>query len=293
LLDNGCYPLFLVNQTGFLETLGAVAARVPSTPGARGNDAWWEAQLSAAGAAAWHQLRRDALAAHSANGALMQLANSVQALRATLPDLEVHLLGHSTGCLALAHLLAALHKRRVPLASAHLYAPACSLDFANRYWLPWVGPRDAQKNSFPLYVSLLGDALERQDGVLPVYQKSLLYLVARSLEDSPPAPLLGMEAAWARSKLLGAGEMSTLSMQNLADFERAVAELTPLGLQCDAPLTNPCTSNRTDALGHALSGGVTTSHGSFEHDALLLLRSIQRMRRSAPLRRAIDLGAAA
>ena len=309
-LDNGCYPLFIVWKTGLLETLSALAA--PTKPAdvsdRAGNyltdhvtDPLLEQTLQVPGRAVWRQIKNSAEVANSPDGGLTQLANSVQTLRAFVPDLEVHLIGHSAGSIILGPLVAALQKRRVPLVSAHLYAPACTVDFANQYWLPYLGPRDAQKNSFPLYVDMLSDTLERRDSVALAgvlgYQKSLLYLVARSFEEDTPTPLFGMEGAWDRSKLFGDWDNTAPTLQALRDFDRAVAELVPAGaLLRDTPLTNPMTCTRTNAAGEALVPGdgvrdtlQRTAHGSFDGDALVVLRSLERIRRSPLLKRAIDL----
>jgi hypothetical protein len=311
-LDNGCYPLFIVWKTGLMETLGALAAHSKAADGTEraGNaltdhvtDPLLERMLQGPGRAVWRQIKNAAEVANSPEGGLAQLANSVQSLRAVVPDLEVHLIGHSAGSIVLGPLVGALQKRRVPMASAHLYAPACTVDFANQYWLPYLGPRDAKQGTFPLYVSLLSDALERRDNValgsVLGYQKSLLYLVARSFEEDTPSPLFGMEGAWDRSKLYGEWDNAASTLLALRDFDRSVAELRSAGaLQLDPPLTNPWTCTRTNAAGEPQEGGgasggsdsrLRTGHGSFDGDALVVMRSIERMRASALLHRQIDL----
>jgi pimeloyl-ACP methyl ester carboxylesterase len=268
------------------------------------SDPLLEKLLQVPGRAVWRQIKHAAEVANSPDGGLSQLANSVQTLRALVPDLEVHLVGHSAGAVVLGPLVASLQKRRVPLASAHLFAPACTVGFANQYWLQYLGTRDPQKNTFPLYVSLLSDALERRDNVALAgvlgYQKSLLYLVARSFEDNTPTPLLGMEGAWDRSKLWGQWDNAPETLLALRDFERAVAELQPNGaLVCQPPLSDPMTCTRTDAQGRPVPDGqapeggqdvrIRTAHGSLDGDALLLLRTLALIRGGAPLQSAIDL----
>jgi hypothetical protein len=312
-LDNGCYPLFIVWKTGLMDALAALAAQTKSIHGERaGNyltdhvtDAVLEKLLHAPGQAVWRQIKHAAQVANGPDGGLTQLANSVQTLRAFVPDLEVHLVGHSAGSILLGPLVGALHKRRVPMASAHLYAPACTVDFANQYWLPYLGPRDLQKNTFPLHVSLMSDQLERQDNVALAgvlgYQKSLLYLVARSFEENTPTPLFGMEGAWDRTKLFGEWDNAADTLQALRDFDRSVTDLEPAkALVRDKPFSNPMTCTRTDAAGQPVvpppdegaSGtdySLRTAHGSFDGDAPLLLRTIERIRGGETLQRKIDL----
>lgn len=311
-LDNGCYPLFIVWKTGLMETLATLADQTTRDSERAGNyltdhvtDPVLEKLLHSPGQAVWRQIKHSAEVANGPDGGLTQLANSVQTLRAFVPDLEVHLIGHSAGGIVLGPLVGALHKRRVPMASAHLYAPACTVDYANQYWLPYLGPRDAQTNTFPLYVSLMSDRLERQDNVALAgvlgYQKSLLYLVARSFEENTPSPLFGMEGAWDRTKLLGEWDNAADTLLALRDFDRSVVDLAPnKALVREAPFTNPTTCTRTDAAGQpvaaSLDGGVSgaglsqrTAHGSFDGDALLALRTIERIRGGAALQRQIDL----
>lgn len=304
-LDNGCYPIFIVWKTGLKETLssllqhhwsGDTHGRAGSTLTGHATDPMLEKLLTTPGRAVWRQIKQAAEVANGADGGLTQLANSVQSLHAMVPGMEVHLLGHSAGAIVLGPLVSALQKRRVPLASGHLYAPACTVDFANRYWLPHLGSFDVQRNTFPLYVSVLSDALERRDNVslggLLGYQKSLLYLVARSFEENTPSPLFGMEGAWNRHQLFGDWNNAADTLQALSDFDRAIVELKQAGgLMLDPPLTSPYTVTRIQTPPAHLAVapgpgtptqadmGVRTAHGSFDCDAVLLQNSIKRIRR--------------
>ncbi|MDP2369986.1 hypothetical protein [Rhodoferax sp.] len=246
---------------------------------------------------------RCAKEANTPDGGLTQLANSLQTLLALEPALQVHLIGHSAGSLVLGPLVGALHKRRIPLGSAHLYAPACTVDFANQHWLPYLGRRQADKNTFPLHVSILSDTMERLDSValggVMGYQKSLLYLVARSFEEDTPSPLLGMHGAWDRSKLFGEWNNAAETLQALRDFERAVAELRPTGaLVLDPPVNVPLVCTRTNAFGQPIAQSQEgepmdtrqrTAHGAFDCDAALVLRTIERIRGGVALRQDLDL----
>ena len=73
------------------------------------------------------------------------------------------------------------------MASVHLYAPACSVAFANLHYAS--NPDLMQR----LYLDVLSDKQERGDTVTPIYRKSLLYFVSNALESDLHTPLLGME----------------------------------------------------------------------------------------------------
>ncbi|MBK9572059.1 MAG: peptidase C1 [Rhodoferax sp.] len=311
-LDNGCYPLFIVWKTGLLESLSAMAAdarsgdrseRAGNYLSDRVTDPLLERLLHAPGRAVWRQIKHAAQEANTPDGGLTQLANSLQTLLALEPTLQVHLIGHSAGSLVLGPLVGALQKRRIPLGSAHLYAPACTVDFANQHWLPHLGRQQADKNTFPLHVSILSDTMERLDNValggMLGYQKSLLYLVARAFEEDTPSPLLGMQGAWDRSKLFGEWNNAAETLQSLRDFERAAAELGPAGaLVLDPPVNEPLVFTRTNVFGQPVAQGPDgepgdtrqrTAHGAFDCDAPLVLRTIERIRGGVALRQDLDL----
>jgi Papain family cysteine protease len=323
-LDNGCYPLFVVWKTGLLETLTNIQKDMQSSdrPELAGNaftdnvsDPALEKLLSLPGRGVWREMKHAAEIANSPEGGLTQLANSLQVLRAHVADLEVHLVGHSAGSIVLGPLVGALLKRRVPIASAHLYAPACTVAFANKHWFPHLGKFDTQENTFPLHMHMLSDRMERNDNValggIFGYQKSLLYLVARSFEDNTPTPLLGMQGAWDRNQLFGSWDNDAETLQALSDFDRTVSELRKSGgikieTIVDNPTTFTCTNaqgkpiankpvvNGNGANGNGANGNtkdttIKTAHGAFDGDASVVLRTIALIRRAAPLNQALDL----
>jgi hypothetical protein len=74
-----------------------------------------------------------------------------------------------------------------------LYAPACTVAFANRYYLP--AAQNKVIDPRRVAIDVLSNTNELDDTVGP-YGKSLLYLVSRALEPAHKTPILGMEAAW-------------------------------------------------------------------------------------------------
>ena len=73
--------------------------------------------------------------------------------------------------------------------SIHLYAPACTVQFANRHYTPH---EDLMKR---LHLHVLSDRNERDDNVAAIYRKSLLYFVSNALETDLRTPILGLANA--------------------------------------------------------------------------------------------------
>jgi pimeloyl-ACP methyl ester carboxylesterase len=142
----------------------------------------------------WSQMKQNADAGADVGGGLSLIAKHLATLRQEFRNLEVNLIGHSAGSILLGHLLTRL-AGRVPVNTCSLYAPACSIPFALRHFIPPVEQRVLSKSN--LFCDILTDERERADSVGP-YGKSLLYLVSRALENVHKTPLLGMETAWPR-----------------------------------------------------------------------------------------------
>ncbi|MEW6428081.1 MAG: C1 family peptidase [Thermodesulfobacteriota bacterium] len=213
-LENDIYPLFITWRTGFLESISGILADAaagffkPSTEmAARGwlDDAkarLKEAKDRSLEAACermmvkpvWGQMKQNADAAGRGPSGLGQLAEHLAALVREIPELEIHLIGHSAGSILHGHFLDLLGRKKLCVASCSLYAPACTVNFALQHYLPAVEKKMIlAKNRIVL--DIMSDERELADTVGP-YGKSLLYLVSRALEEYHKMPLLGMEAAW-------------------------------------------------------------------------------------------------
>ncbi len=200
---NGCYPLFLVWKTGLLESIGNILSEFGrrQPPRVAGVGEWFTEQTDAAieqtigrGLArpVWSEMKENAeLACASGRGGDL-LAAALQKLASTWgDDFELHLVGHSAGSIILGNLLTPLEKRGLSarIASIQLYAPACSVQFANRHY---ASRPELMKR---LYIDVLSDANERDDNVVGIYRKSLLYLVSNALETDLRTPILGLANA--------------------------------------------------------------------------------------------------
>jgi hypothetical protein len=196
----GLHPLFFVWHTGLAETLTAVVRAAVSgidpRQARRGPilDALIEAAVSRPGTSIWTQMKRSAERAAAPRGGARLVAQLTRDLCASGEDVEIHAVGHSAGCILLAHFLPVLLSPRpagdgARVESVHFVAPALTTAlFASRV-RRLVGP-DAPIRRFTLYA--LRREYELDDHVGP-YGKSLLHLVSRSCEPARPAELLGLQ----------------------------------------------------------------------------------------------------
>jgi hypothetical protein len=74
-------------------------------------------------------------------------------------------------------------------------APAGSIGLFNDSMLPFLNAQSPAFRIADLDIYNLNDKLEQKDEVTKAYNKSLLYLVSRSFEETVKEPLLGMEIA--------------------------------------------------------------------------------------------------
>ncbi len=201
-LGNGCYPLFLVWKTGILESLVNIIKERIGVDGARKamgvgglisdtlSDPLLETTIARPFARPlWSEMKENAeLAADSGRGCDL-LTDALRSLRQSWNErFELHLIGHSAGSIMLGRLLGNLAQKDLTgsIQSLHLYAPACSVAFANRYYAPQT---EVMRK---LYIDILADKQERDDNVGYVYRKSLLYLVCNALEADRRTPILGL-----------------------------------------------------------------------------------------------------
>jgi hypothetical protein len=211
---NGIYPIFSVWQSGFFDTIvniiGDIVGSQIAGAGDRktrslvehisdARDYLIEAAAIPTARPVWRQMKQNAVSASAGAGGMVQLARHLARLKADFDDVEIHLVGHSAGSIALGEFLAQLGGNGLKAESVSLYAPACTVDFALKTYPPAALNKviDPKKVVF----DILSQANERADTVGPtdrsgIYGKSLLYLVSRALEPAHKTPLLGMEAVW-------------------------------------------------------------------------------------------------
>jgi hypothetical protein len=279
-IGNGCYPIFLVWKTGLLESIGDILADARKGPGpalAGGGEAISEKtdlliEKTVGRPFArpiWSEMKENAALAFAPRRGGELLLDAIQSLAAAWgPPLELHLVGHSAGSIILGSMLSAMAARpavRSALKSVHLYAPACTVAFACKHY---ANDRDVMKG---LYLDVLSDKEERDDNVVSIYRKSLLYLVSNALETDLRTPILGLErindpsyAGWDGSSDTG---------EALATW-RAAAQ--------DANLKDRATLVTTDRIGVAVGADekkVTqrAAHGGFDSDLDVVARTLARI----------------
>ncbi len=196
--DNGIYPFHIMYDTGLVEELKDVVFRKSAESeervGGLGDwtDRFLEGLLRMPGSWIWNEMKRDAEDAFARRGAATDaLKQLLHHLRNSHTQISWHLAGHSTGAIAIAHLLQVMRRYKLPISTCSLMAPACRMDLYQEAYVPALkSTGNLSLDELALYV--LKDELELDDNVL-LYRKSLLYLVSRALEDGGETALLGME----------------------------------------------------------------------------------------------------
>ena len=295
-IGNGCYPLFLVWKTGLLESVGNIFAdKVGLQPALAGSlreaitdrtDRLVEKTIGRPLARPlWSEMKENAQLAFTPRHGGDLLLDALQALTATWGEaFELHLVGHSAGALALGHLLQALFVRQQTgrdgglgkrMASVHLYAPACSVAFANLHYAS--NPAVMER----LHLDVLSDKEERGDTVTPLYRKSLLYFVSNALEADLHTPLLGMERIQSTSDTGWDGTSDT--GESLLAW-RTAAQATKLKGRTSVVGQDHITV-AIDALGKPVMA--PAAHGSFDNDIAVVSRTLERIT-GAPLAMPVD-----
>jgi hypothetical protein len=100
--------------------------------------------------------------------------------------------------------------------SVHLYAPACTMAFANRHC---ASQTEIMK---VLHLDMLADVREREDSGAYIYPKSSLYFVSNALEADPRMPILGLANIF-KPDFTG-WDGSPLSAETLTNWRAAVKE---------------------------------------------------------------------
>lgn len=217
--ENDIYPLYVVWKTGLGETLlntiadayrnivpGASTSGIKDWIADRTDTAIEAASRALHVKSIWTEIKENARHASDRRvpgysvgktdkaGGMVILAKCLSELKELYSDLEIHVVGHSAGSILIGEWFKELIRRELTLSSATLFAPACTIEFANKTY-----KRAVEKQVIDIgdiNIVNLDDEMERNDKSLIVYQKSLLYLVSRALEDLHKTPLLGLAAAW-------------------------------------------------------------------------------------------------
>lgn len=201
---NRIYPYHVMYDTGLLEELKDVILGRRSQAEARagGFTDWLDLLVEKAarvpGRALWREMKSGAKSPFKDTGAGTELLTAfADAFTRSGKPKKLHLVGHSTGMILLCHLLKRLSvvSPDTAVETVSLMAPAGSISLFNACMQPFLKARRPAFQITEMAIYNLNDKLEREDEVTRAYNKSLLYLVSRSFEESIPEPLLGMEVA--------------------------------------------------------------------------------------------------
>ena len=272
---NDCYPLFLVWKTGLCESIGDIIKdKLGKEPGMAGgigdaiadaSDLLIEKTIGRPLARPiWSEMKENAELCCGAGRGGDLLVTALQKLAATWGQaLEIHLVGHSAGSIILGHLLTLATTRGLKqnIASIHLYAPACTVQFATRHYATQTELMER------LYLDILSEQNERDDTVVAIYRKSLLYLVSNALESDLRTPILGMENVFKPGYTGWDGSSATGEVLGLW---RQAAKTAGLDKRLQLLDTSKVTVRLPDKQ-------IKASHGSFDNDVATVGRTLERI----------------
>jgi hypothetical protein len=197
--ENRVYPFHVMYDTGMVEELkDIVLHKSAQAVGRVGGGLDWadrfvEGLLRKPGTLVWEEMKKDACAAFAARGAATDaLDQFMQQFKRQGKEKKLHLLGHSTGAVAIGQLLRTLSRRRLQFDTCSLMAPACTLEWYEESYAPVLDTEGRLQIKDMAIYNLL-DELEQDDTVTALYHKSLLYLVSNAFEREKERPLLGMQ----------------------------------------------------------------------------------------------------
>lgn len=222
----------------------------------------------ASGKIEWDKMKANGLAAtQQAEGGARIAATAIKDYYDSLntqdkANFEIHLVGHSAGSIFLAPLIQFLTVDcGLTIETCTLWAPACTVDVFQQFYLPAAGPAQKIKR-FALFT--MDDTTERADNCAEIYHKSLLYLVSDAFEAQvriplihpDGEPLLGMAKFISKAGLLAGGSsIEQWLQQNGGDWVK---------------------SPNQEPIGSANAAGAR-HHGDFSTDQAVLLATIARI----------------
>jgi hypothetical protein len=290
---NGIIPIFVVWQSGFLESaadilkIGLEKLGLPDHV-MKGwlldkindmKDRAFEVFARDAGVKAiWENMKFRAGGASGKGGGLTTAARALaQLLPANAP--KIHLLGHSAGAIMQGHFLSAMRASKLAAETLHLWAPACTVPFATEHYGKAFANGTA--NVKKTFVGVLSDANELSDPCVPVlYSKSLLYLVSRALEPDHKTTVLGLEKVWS---LATAGDGS---FANGYKDELSAWHAASKGIVLDPPVRKTEVSIRRE---QNKNETIDANHGSFDNNIDAVNLAIERILGKKPLVPVTDL----
>jgi hypothetical protein len=252
--SHGVYPIFFVWESGLFDTIW-------NRPrGGRGLDDFWDKGVEIATQALargiWAKMKANArrcseqMTMYGQPGGLFEFAERLAVwLAARKGKVQLHAIGHSTGPILLARFMPLLIDRKYPFQTLNYLAPAIRTDDFENEAMDLVG-----KGVNRLRVFAMSDKAERDDNVIHIFRKSLLYYVRNACEDTTDGRILGLQR-------------DLLENQPLAKW---------FGLAGNTPLRGPATYSNTEPIAIEFSQREhdrphnertrATTHGGFDDD---------------------------
>lgn len=268
LLDQGVYPLSLIWATDAWTTLRNILRDAVSRRRPEGflddakdfmldrlDDALEPVARGIGGKALWDEMKENAVRASEKGGGLLTVLDQVVRLKARNKALKVHMVGHSAGSILLGGLVRAMGARGIPVETCTLWAPACTLEFYRKNYLPAI--RNGSLSRFAVFT--LTDRAEQDDHCANIYHKSLLYLVAHAFEETMRQPTF-------RRKGDAPGGESILGMQKWIEHGLTKAERPEDWVRSP----NDAAMGQRDA-------ARAIAHGSFDDDEATLKATLARI----------------
>lgn len=284
-IENEIYPIFITWKTGAMESIGDILSDsireiFNGIAGMRDEgivkklkDELSEKRDRAIEVACekllikslWSEMKQNAAAGAEPGAGLAVLATHLSALKREIDSLELHLVGHSAGSIVLGHLLSLMDKK-LSADTLSLFAPACTLGFANKHFGEALVEKKISANN--VHLDILNDERELADTVGP-YGKSLLYLVSRALESRHKMPLLGMEWVWN----LGSAPEDQWSSD--AEVQKALEDWPKFSQGMNVRLHD---KTRKKVLSKVGGDPIKLAHGSFDNDIEVIGLTLERIR---------------
>ena len=216
--QNKIYPFHIMYDTGVVEELKDLIWRKDLQAEDRvggftdWTDRFMEGLLRRPGTLLWDEMKRDANDAFLPNGAGTDALNRFfKHFKRTGAKIKIHIAGHSTGAIVLAHMLNTMKRKNITFSTCSLLAPACSTNLYQTNYLPVLQKKHTVKLS-DMAIYNLRDNLELDDNVAGAYRKSLLYLVSNAFEHKKGKPILGMEKF--KNEIVFSGKNPTMIYSN-------------------------------------------------------------------------------
>ena len=197
---NSIYPIHFVWETGFCDAISQILSGARSMAAERGLPRdFWDYTTDPAveafartlgGTKIWSAMKESGRRASDDNGGATYTAKRLAAFCQKHPGaIELHAVGHSAGSIFHSWFLPRAFAEGVPpFTSLHFLAPAIRVDEFKERLLGHIG-----KEVKSLTMFTMKKDWERDDSIVHVYRKSLLYLVYYALEDERKTHILGLE----------------------------------------------------------------------------------------------------